>query len=638
MTAGGGFKRLAFALAAVLLAGAGALAAISLMISPDTARRAVEAEIRAVSGLDPMLRGDVSVSLFPSGEVTFEDVALGDEHADGKALTADRLIARLRFLPLLAGKVQISDITLVRPTFNVTWRADGTSNWSAVAAALRPTQQHRVSFSEIRVKDGTILIHDESRHIDDKFTDAELSLAWPAMFRSFAATGHLAWRGEPVEVSLGISDFIAALDGNQSGIKLRLQGKPLNVAFEGQFSTRPTFKIEGSVAADSKSLRDAVMWTAGKRLPHGGFGRFALKAKTKVVGGAVALSAVNVELDGNSAEGVLTFVSDGRQTLQGTLAADGFDLGPYISTIRLLASSEREWNHSLISLDGLNAVDLDLRLSAAQLKIPSADLGRTAIVANLRDGKLKLTVGESQAFGGILKGSFDLARSPRAGADLKAQFQFSGVDLDKCLGALFGMGKIEGKGDFAFNVEGSGRSVFAVTESLNGTASLTSEHGAITGVNVEQLLHRLEQRPLSGAGDFRSGRTPYDKLSVNVRLVEGTVNADTARVDSKSLQLDLGGTASIPTRDFDLTGIAKLVPAAGAPADSGFELPFMVRGSWEDPLMLLDTNSLIRRAPAAASLLDAVRDRRARDAVRSAIDHIVGGAPAATAAAKPAAQ
>jgi AsmA protein len=631
VTAASGFKRLGLALAAVLLAGAGVLAVMSLLISPDGAREAVKAEIRAVTGLDPVLRGSVSVSLFPSGTVSFDDVALGDGNDGNKALTAERLIARLRFVPLLAGKVQISDITLVRPTINVTWLPDGKSNWTAVAAALRPTQKRPTSFSEILIQDGTVNIRDDSHHIHEKLTAAELSLAWPSMFRSFAATGHFVWRGEPVEASLGISDFIAALDGNPSGAKLRLNGTPLNLAFEGQFSTRPTLKIDGTVAADSSSLRDAVRWTTQRRLPNGGFGPFALKAKAKLVGGTVAFSGVNVDLDGNSAEGVLTFASDGRQTLQGTLAADKVDLSPYVSTVRLLASSERGWNRMPVSLDGLKAVDLDLRLSAAQVKIPGAQLGRTAIAANLRDGKLTVAIGESQAFGGILKGSFDLAKS-QAGADLKAQFQFSDVDLDKCFGSLFGMSRIEGKGNFAFNIEGSGRSVMAMTRSLNGTASLTGHEGAIAGVNVEQLLRRLERRPLSGAGDFRTGRTPYNKMKVNVHIEEGTVNADEASVDGKTVRLALAGTASIPARDLDLTGTADLVPTTGKDGDSGFQLPFMVRGSWEDPLMLLDTNSLIRRAPAAASLLDAVRQRHAHDAVRSAIDKIVGNPPPAPAA------
>ena len=41
--------------------------------------------------------------------------------------------------------------------------------------------------------------------------------------------------------------------------------------------------------------------------------------------------------------------------------------------------------------------------------------------------------------------------------------------------------------------------------------------------------------------------------------------------------------------------------------------------------MLPDPEILIRRSGAAAPLLDAVRDRRAREAVRAAIERLTGG-------------
>ena len=128
-----------------------------------------------------------------------------------------------------------------------------------------------------------------------------------------------------------------------------------------------------------------------------------------MVGGTIGLSGVNVELDGNSAEGVLTFATDGRQTLQGTLAADTLDLTPYISTVRLLTANQREWNSSRIALEGLSGMDFDLRLSAANVSLSNAKIGRTAIAANLRGGHLAVTVGEAQAYGGVIKGSLALA-------------------------------------------------------------------------------------------------------------------------------------------------------------------------------------------------------------------------------------
>lgn len=635
VTAANGFKRLGLALAAVLVIAAGLLVVMSLLISAETAREAVKAEIRAVAGLEPVLRGPVSVSLFPFGTVSFDEVTVGEDQAGNKALTADRLTARLRFFPLLAGRIQVSDLTLVRPTVSVLLEPGGKSNWTplaaALSAALRPNAERTASFSEIRIDNGTVVIRDDARAVAETITNIEGSLAWPSLFRSFAATGRFEWRGEQVDTSLSFSDFVAALDGNPSGIKLRLAGPPLKLVFEGQISSRPTLKIEGTVAADSTSLRDAVRWAGHKQLPSGGFGRFSLKAKTNLVGSSIALSSVDIELDGNAAEGVLTFASDGRQTVQGTLAAEAIDLTPYVSAVRLLAGDEREWDAMPITLDSLAGVDLDLRLSAAQVKLSGTKLGRTAIAANLRGGQLTVTVGESQSFGGIVKGSFDLAKS-QPGAEVKAQMQFTNVDLQSCLGALFSKQRLEGKGNFAFNIEGSGSSVKALTETLNGSATLIGQKGAVTGVNVEQLLRRLERRPLSGGGDYRSGRTPYDKLTVTLSIAQGIVSADEVRMDGPAVRLVLAGKASVPARDLDFTGTASLISTASE--GPTFDLPFMLRGGWDEPLPLLDTQSLIRRAPAAAPLLDAVRNRGSRDAVRSAIDRLVGTNPAAPAAAR----
>ena len=94
----------------------------------------------------------------------------------------------------------------------------------------------------------------------------------------------------------------------------------------------------------------------------------------------------------------------------------------------------------------------------------------------------------------------------------------------------------------------------------------------------------------------------------------------------------LAGTASIPERELDLKGTATLVSAV-RPGATAFELPFIVQGSWDDPLMLPDPEALIRRSGAAAPLLNAVRERSARDAVRSAIDRLTGTTPAPAAPA-----
>jgi AsmA protein len=622
-----GTKRLAIAAAALIAAAFVVLIGFAAFLPAASVRDAVKAEIRAVTGLDPVLGDDVSLSLFPSGSVRFHNVRLANEAAGEPVVTADELIARLRYFPLLAGHIEIADATLVRPVIKVAFSAAGESNWSglisSLARALQPHSDRTASFSEIGIQNGTVIVYDGGSDATERLEGVDFQVAWPSISRSFGANGHFSWHNEKVEASLTLTDFLAALTGERSGLKVRLASIPLTLAFDGAASDEPTLKIQGTLGVEASSLREALRWIGNDKLPFGGFGRFALRAQSDIGGRVAALSNVNVELDGNSAEGALTISADPHRLVQGTLAADALDLTPYVSGIRLQARNERNWNQLPIMLDGFNDLSLDLRLSAANIKISSARLGRTAVAATMRDGKINVTVGESQAFGGLAKGNLGLANTA-GGVAVTSHMQFADVDLDNCLGQVFGLHRIEGRGTLTVNVDGTGDSVLAVTHALNGTASLNAGSGALTGINIEQLLRRLERRPLSGSGDFRSGRTPFDQLAINLKINQGVVSIDDMHIVGPSVRLAVSGQASVPTRDLDLKGVATLVSST---TTDEFVLPFVVQGPWDDPLMLPDAQSLIRRSGAAAPLLGAGRTYNAGDAVRSVIDQLMAAPP-----------
>jgi AsmA protein len=619
------------------------LVATTWFLNRDALQKAVEAQIRAVTGLDLVIKGNIDISVFPASYVSFHDVGLKGGGTSDPALHVDVLTANLRLLPLLLRRFEIADVMMLRPTIHVVRDGHGASNWTpfvdTIARTMKPGAENPVSFSEIRIQDGILNYRDAAGGVTEKLADIDLSLAWPSISRSFAATGQFDWRGERVDGSISASDFLALLSGERSVLKARLVSAPLKLAFDGSVANRTSLMMEGTVTIDSLSLRNALRWTGQPPPGSGGFGRFALKARANVVGGSVALTNVNVELDGNVAEGVMTFSNSGRQTMQATLAAGNLDFTPYISTFRLLASGQRDWNRQLFDLNVLSATDLDMRLSAAKVTVGATKLGRTAFGANLRGGALALSVGEAQMYGGIAKGSFGIARSD-AVADVKAQFQFTDVDLQACASELFGITKLSGRGNLNVSLVASGASPFGLASSLDGTAVLTGHDGAIAGFNVEQLLKRLERRPLSGGGNFRQGSTPYNNLTVALKFSDGIATAEDIRLEGPTAKLTLTGTASVPTRDYDMKGVASLISAPSG--NAGFELPFVVQGPWDDPLIFPDPESLIRRSPATAPLLDAVKDRKARDAVKSVIERFTGGplrpaAPdaAAVEAAKP---
>jgi len=613
LTTAAGFKRLGLAIAGVLAAIALVIIAGPLFIPREAVLTAIKDEIKAATGLDLAVRGRATVSLFPWGNVSLADVVLAGASDNEPALAARELHARLRLVPLLFGRIGASDLSLIHTHVAVIVGRDGVSNWSGLSQKLARTlmpQERVTTISEIRIADGTVDVRDEAHGVDEHLSGVEMSFAWPAIARSFAATGRFVWRGETIDASATIADLVAAIAGSRAGIKVRLSGTPFKIGFDGHVARVPTFRIEGTLAADTESLRNTLVWAGLKPLPGGGFGRFALKSHLNMVGGTVALTSVNVEMDGNRAEGVMAFTTEGPTVLQGTLAADELDLTPFLSTLHVLRTAERDWSPVPIMLDGLTGLDLDLRVSARRISLGTAVLGRTAVAANLRDSALTIAIGESQAFGGLLTGFISIAKAPQGGL-LKSQLQFANVDLESCLGELFGTRRLEGKGTLALAVEASGDSILALTHTLSGSATLSSQQGALVGYNVEQLLRRLESRPLAARNEFRTGRTPFEKLNVSIKVVHGMGQVEEVRLDGAAVRLGMAGSVSIPSRDFDLKGKASLIPA-GATADTpaDFELPFVVQGPWDNPVMLPDTELLLRRSGAAAPLFEQLRGKQ----------------------------
>jgi AsmA protein len=186
-------KRLVIAVGTLAVVAAGILVILPFLMPAEAVRNAVKAEIRAVTGLDPVLRGGASVSLFPTGTVRFDDVSLSDNRTGASALTAEHVVARLRFFPFLIGRIEIADVSLVRPTIAVIFNADRSSNWSGhietLARNLKPSAESAPSFSEIRIEGGTVILRDEAYRIVETLTEVEFALAWPSISKSFAATG-----------------------------------------------------------------------------------------------------------------------------------------------------------------------------------------------------------------------------------------------------------------------------------------------------------------------------------------------------------------------------------------------------------------------------------------------------------------
>src|SRR5947199_2752846 len=168
LTMAQGMKRLAMPIAALLGLALIGLIGTSWFLNRDALREAVEAQIRAVTGLDLVINGSIDVSVFPGSYVSFHDVGLKGGGTTDPALRVDVLTANLRLLPLLLQRFEIADVMMLRPQITVIRAADGESNWTpfiqTIARTMKPGADNQVSFSEIRIQDGMLTYEDAGNH------------------------------------------------------------------------------------------------------------------------------------------------------------------------------------------------------------------------------------------------------------------------------------------------------------------------------------------------------------------------------------------------------------------------------------------------------------------------------------------
>lgn len=597
MSVFGRIQRLALSILLLILVFAGTLFALPYLVPERDIRAALTHSLQAATGADPRIEGEARFTLLPRPGIRLDGVRFGG--AEPSAFSAGSLQATIRLLPLLFGRVEIASLVFERPRLLVEIGSDGAS---LVGLPLRlPDNNVEPARPDIRIVDGIAKLRGTGGQ-NESLSALQWSFAWHGT--DLAAKGSFQWRNISVTATLLIADPNAIAEGSRSPFRLKLEAEPLRVSFEGGLAFRKGLQAEGVFAAESNSLRAALAWGGIEPPTKGGFGPFSLKAQAAFTPAGLALSGLTVELDGNRAQGGLTLTRDGSRPLaQGTLASETADFSPYARGFSMKGPDGRNWNETPLDVGALDGFDLDLRLSAGKILFNKTELEHVAMAAAVRAGRFTLSIGEAQIFGGTLHGTAAIGPAA-AGAEIKLEASLKDFDAERGLGELTGIRRFEGTGSLALLLSGSGASVSAMTRDLQGRADLLVQNGSFNGLNVEQALRRLERKPLSATADLRGGRTPFDRFVAKLQVTEGNASVQEAEMQNALVRVTLSGLASIPRRDLDLRGIASLTrPAASGNADATtFDLPFLVRGSWDDPSLAPDPSALIRRSEASPLL------------------------------------
>lgn len=579
-------KRIALAALFAALAYFCVLIALPYFAPQDEIRAAVTRSLVAATGNTPRVEG-AHFSILPRPSVRFDDIRFEGGDND---LSAGSLRATVKLLPLIYGRVEIASLTFERAHLNI---EVGTEGARLLGLPLHPPSLagEMANFPEIKIVNSVIEIRSMNAPRSERLSRVDASLAFSGA--SLSTIASFRWRGMQSTASLHIANTGAFGENARSGVRFRLENESLRAGFEGGFAFRKGLQAEGALSLESRSLR-TLLGSFGVDVPtRGGFGAFSLKSRAQITPSALTASELSIEIDGNRAEGTMSFAIDARRPiLQGTLAAGTADFSVYSGGFSLVTADGRDWSREPLDIEPLSGFDLDLRLSAGKIIFGKTETEKVALAASVKDGRFTLSAGEGQIFGGVLRGTAAIGPAP-GGANVRIVASIKDFNSAQGIGALTGNRQMEGTGTLTLSLAGSGANVDAITRDLKGSADLSVLNGALRGINIEGALRNLSKKPLSIFGELRGGRTPFDRFIAKLSITDGDAAFDQANIESGSMTVRLYGLASIPKRDFDLHGVASLV---ATPATGSTALPFFVRGSWNDPLVMPDSAALLRRS------------------------------------------
>ena len=615
-------KRLLIVAIAVIGVLAAIAAAAPLIISTDIVKRQIANQITNWTGRDVTFAGEPEISLFPYLTVRLRKVALAnppDMKTQTPFLRTEVLTGKLQILPLLAGRFEIAEFRLSNPRINLLIDRDGRANWlldqGAVGtqAAKRnaevisddiapPSPLADITLGRLLLRNGLITFDDLRAGRHEALSDVTMSLDWPSTAEAATGTGSFTLRGGTVEFNGSIGAPLRLLAGGSSSLRLALASTLLRASFAGNALRLDGTQIDGEATISTPSVQRLVEWMGTPMDTGSVFGAGSITGKMNWIGSSVSFANATMVLDGNTAEGAIAVsFGGGRVGAQGTLALEKLDLTPYLETFQAALVGGGFWPITPIRLPLAGVGDIDLRLSTDQVVMGRTSMGRAAVAATAKDGKLTINVGDAQLYGGHAEATLT-AEMLDGALSGTARVKVDHIPARIALSDILGLTALDATGSATIDLTASGRSWGEFAGSVSGGATVLLADGILDSVDVAKVPAVLA----AGAKDADlSGSTSFATATGTLKVADGTVSSEDFHAEGETFAIDAAGKARLFNPTLEARGVLSLPATDGSAAAPPNEFPFMVTGSWTAPVFLPDLGRPLQRGdkqPADADM------------------------------------
>ena len=519
------------------------------------------------TGYHLTIAGSTRVGLWPSLHVTMSDVTLErlSDPESRNRLTVGSIQADLTLRSLWSGHPEITELVIDHPELRIPLRRERQAAAGATSsrpAANSDNDSSSPKIERITVNDGTVTFFNTRDHVENRLEaisahaviDADRHLS----FEANAKAG-----GHPLSFNIKASLPDPSVTRQTIPVELSLQAPDL---LRAPLSSKAEVRLNGTIATIN-GLSGAI-----------GDGAFDGWASVDFA----SKPLVKLDLDFRRLDVATAAAPTAPQT------------------------TAPAWSNDPIPLAGLNYVDAQVRLSAAELNLGSAHFAPVALEASLAGGVLKGVVSNLGAYGGQASGSIDVDVS-RDAPSYALHSDLTNVRALPLLKSAADFDSLDGRLQARIDVHSTGQSQQAIMSNMAGTATANFQDGAIRGLNVAQMIRSLTSGMLSGWQESREQTTDLTQLSASFRIDKGQATTSDLNLVGPLVKMTGTGTIDLGAKTLALRVEPKLVMTTegqGRASDPvGFGIPVVINGPWASPQIYPDVAGILDNPDAAYAKL-----------------------------------
>lgn len=538
------------------------------------------------------LRADAEITVEPGFRVTVSDPAfVSVANADAApVLTADTIVAPLRMLPLLLGRVEIAELMLLRPDIDLQRSAEHFANSVQQDIHSDASSGRTPQLSEVILVDGTLRFSGVMGN--NEVSGLNLRLGTDAVTDAVAIKGGVFLGPRHLRVDLQLDDLRALISDTGTQASLKLLVGPRHHGERGDVAASDP----GIPYEITEKLRQAAD-TLG--LSGAGLGSMAVEGVFSVTPQVVAISDATFSLDGLEAEGHLR-----AETADRPVIAQLFGLPDALSALvaRVTEMDNGRWVDVPVTTAWLDGLDLDIALTGDTLPIGDLTLDTAALSIAVRNGTTSFDLSGNREGLGHVQTGLSLEHGTSEPVRLMAAGRVEAMSVGQITQFLAAIGPPppigtaqlpEGMMNGTFNVNARGNTLGQMVDSLNGSVKAQLKDGSLTGTDLVATLETLvrgrefmteEHGPLIPA----AGRTPFDQLDARVDLASGTASVSWVHIAGERFGINMLGEVQLTEGTMNVGGNAVLLalPEIGSRSENTLvDLPFGVGGTVFAPVV-----------------------------------------------------